>query len=187
MQTKYDDVSISVFNEDDISKQLDQSIRELLVACFPKDIEHFRRLSWWLSIAVYRVLGKNEKGTIVSHTALVERIITIGPALKKMRIVGIQSFCVLPDYRGTGLSNKMMSVVLQEGGKRDFDAGLLFCREKLVKVYSNMGFRKLDTAVYMVDKTKGKTLIPAWNNTMFCPLRVKQFPVGDIYLNGADW
>lgn len=187
MPTKHNDVSISVFNEEDISNQLDKSIREMLVICFPKDLEHFQRLNWWHSIAVYRVLGKNDKDSIVSHTALIERIISIGPPLKKMRVVGIQSFCVLPDYRGTGLSNKMMSAVLDQGRKRGFDAGLLFCREKLVKVYSNMGFKKLDAAVYMADETKGKTLIPDWNITMFCPLKIKQFPAGDICLNGADW
>ena len=132
MPTKHNDISLFVINEEDISSQLDKAIREMLVVCFPADREYFQRQSFWHSPAVYRVLGKNDKGSIVSHTALVERNIIIGPAFKKMRVVGIQSFCVLPDYRGTGLSNKMMSVVLEEGSRRGFDAGLLFCREHQV-------------------------------------------------------
>ena len=187
MAAKHNDISLFVINEEDISSQLDKAIREMLVVCFPADIEHFRRLSWWRSIAAYRVLGKNDKGSIVSHTALVERNIIVGSALKKMRVVGIQSFCVLPDYRGTDLSNKMMSVVLEEGSKRGFDAGLLFCREQLLKVYGHMGWRKLDAAVYMTDNTEGKTLIPSRNITMFYPLNARQLPTGDIDLAGADW
>ncbi|MHC4728591.1 MAG: GNAT family N-acetyltransferase, partial [Planctomycetota bacterium] len=160
-------------------------IREMLVICFPADIEHFKRLSWWRSIAVFRVLGNNDKDSIVSHTALVERTIIVGPFLTRMHVVGIQSFCVLPDYRGTSLSNKMMSVVLEEGSRRGFDAGLLFCREQLVKVYSDMGWRKLDTEVYITDKEKDKKLMP--DTTMFYPLRIKQLPTGEIDLVGTDW
>ena len=185
MPVKHNDISLFVIDEKHISSQLDKAIREMLVMCFPNDIEHFRRLSWWRSTAVYRVLGKNDKDSIVAHTALVERIITVGPALLKMRVLGIQSFCVLSDYRGTGLSNNMMSVVIGEGSKRGFDAGLLFCREKLVKVYADMGWKKIDTAVYTTNDTKGKTVMPGF--TMFYPLRIKQLPPGNIDLNGPDW
>lgn len=185
MATKHNDVSLFVINEEDISPQQDRAIREMLVVCFPADIEHFQRLSWWRSIAVYRVLGTNDKGSIVSHTALVERNIIVGPALKKMRVVGIQSFCVMPDYRGTGLSNKMMSVILEEGGRQGFDAGLLFCREQLLKVYGHMGWSKVDADVYTNSDKKGKTLMPGF--IMFYPLNARQFPPGDIDLAGADW
>ena len=185
MAVKHNDISLFVINEEDISSQLDRAIREMLVVCFPADIEHFQRLSWWRSIAVYRVLGKNDKGSIVSHTALVERNIIVGPALKKMRVVGIQSFCVLPDYRGTGLSNKMMSVVLEEGNRRGFDAGLLFCREQLLKVYGHMGWSKFDASVYITNDKKGKTLMSGF--TMFYPLNARQLPTGDIDLAGNDW
>ncbi|MHC4726163.1 MAG: hypothetical protein ACYS17_02960, partial [Planctomycetota bacterium] len=61
MQTRHNDISLFVVNEKDISPQLDKAIREMLVICFPADIEHFKRLSWWRSIAVFRVLGNNDK------------------------------------------------------------------------------------------------------------------------------
>jgi GNAT superfamily N-acetyltransferase len=185
MSAKPNDISLFVIDEKNISSQLDKAIREMLVICFPNEIEHFHRLSWWRSIAVFRVLGKNDKGSIVAHTALVERTIIVGPSLLKMCVLGIQSFCVFPDYRGTGLSDKMMSVVLAEGSKRGFDAGLLFCREKLLKVYSSMGWKKLDAPVYTTDDTKGKILMPGF--TMFYPLRIKRLPPGDIDLAGPDW
>ncbi|MCP4613282.1 MAG: GNAT family N-acetyltransferase [Planctomycetes bacterium] len=187
MPAKHNDISLFVIYEEDISPQQDRALREMLVVCFPPDIEYFRRQSFWHSPAVYRVIGKNDKGSIVAHTAIVEREVIVGPSSSKVRVAGIQSFCVLQDYRGMGLSNRMMSVVLEEGNKRGFDVGLLFCREQLEKVYSDMGWRKLDAAVYMNDDKNGKTLIPSRNMTMFYPLNSRQFPAGDIDLAGADW
>ncbi len=187
MPTKHNDISLFVINEKDISSQLDKAIRDVLVVCFPADREYFQRQSFWHSPAVYRVIGKNDKGSIVSHTALVERDIIVGPEFSKVRVAGIQGFCVLQYYRSLGLSNKMMSVAMEEGARRGFDAGLLFCREQLEKVYGGMGWRKLDADVYMTDNKTGKTLIPSRNITMFYPLNTKRFPSGDIDLDGTDW
>ncbi len=187
MPAKHNDISLCVIHEEDISPELDRAIREMLVVCFPADREYFQRQSWWHCVPVYRVLGKNDKGSIVAHIAVVERVVIVGPALSKVRAIGIQSFCVLQDYRGTNLSNKMMSVAMAEGSRRGFGAGLLFCREQIEKVYGGMGWRKLDAAVYMADSAKGKTLIPSKNITMFYPLKAKQLPAGDIDLAGTDW
>jgi len=187
MPTKHDDISFSVINEQDISAALDQAIREGLVACFPADREYFQRQSWWHCVPVFRVLGINDKGSIVAHTAVVERTIAIGPNLAKMRVAGIQSFCVLPDYRGTGLSDKVMSIAMDEADKRGFDAGLLFCISQLEKVYDRMGWTKIYVAVYMADEKKNKMLIPTKNITMFYPLNKSELPTGDIDLAGTDW
>lgn len=187
MPTKHNDISLFVIKEQDITPQLDRAIREMLVVCFPADHEYFQRQSFWHSPAVYRVIGKNHKGSIVAHTAIVERAVIVGPDLSKVRVAGIQSFCVLQDYRRMSLSNKMMSAAMDEGNRRSFDAGLLFCREQLEKVYGGMGWRKLDAAVYMTDDKSGKTLIPSRNITMFYPLNAMQLPVGDIDLAGTDW
>ena len=185
--TKHDDISFSVINEQDISEALDQALREGLVVCFPADREYFQRQSWWHCVPVFRVLGRNDKGSIVAHTAVVERTIIVGPNLAKVRVAGIQSLYVLPDYRNTGLSDKVMSIAMDEANKRGFDAGLLFCTNQLEKVYRRMGWTKIDIAVYMADKKKNKTLIPAKNITMFYPLKKKKLPTGDIDLAGTDW
>lgn len=187
MQIKHNDISLFVLNEEDISPEMDRAIREMLVVCFPADREYYQRQSWWHCVPVYRVLGKNDKGSIVAHTAVVERTVVVGPALSKVRVVGIQSFCIVQDYRRTGLSNKMMSVAMEEASKRGFDAGLLFCRKLLEKLYGEMGWYRLDAAVYMTDDEKAKTLIPAGNITMFYPLTVMKLPAGDIDLAGTDW
>jgi predicted acetyltransferase len=187
MPTKHNNISFRVIHEEDISPELDRAIREMLVVCFPADREYFQRQSWWHCVPVYRVLGRDDKGSITAHVAVVERAVTVGPNLSKVRVAGIQSCCVLPGYRGTGLSDKMMSVAMAEANRRGFDAGLLFCLDQLETVYGRMGFEQLDAAVYVADDKEGKTLIPAKNITMFCPLKAKQFPAGDIDLVGPDW
>lgn len=187
MSIKHNDISLFVVNEEDISPRLDRAIREMLVVCFPADREYFQRQSWWHCVPIYRVFGKNDKDSIVAHTAVVQRVVIVGPSLSKVRVAGVQGFCVLQDYRGTDISNKMMSVAMREGSRRGFDAGLLFCRKPLEKVYGGMGWSKLDASVYMAEEKKGKTLIPARNITMFYPLRIKQLPAGEIDLAGIDW
>jgi GNAT superfamily N-acetyltransferase len=187
MPAKHNDISLCVINEEDILPELDRAIREMLVVCFPADREYFQRQSWWHCAPVYRVLGRDDKGSVTAHVAVVERAVIVGSNLSKVRVAGIQSCCVLPAYRGTGLSDKLMSVAMDEANRRGFDAGVLFCLDQLETVYGRMGFERLDAAVYVADDKEGKTLIPAKNITMFCTLKAKQFPAGDIDLVGPDW
>jgi hypothetical protein len=95
MSAKHNDISFCVINEEDISPELDRAIRETLVVCFPADREYFQRQSWWHCAPVYRVLGKDDKGSITAHAAVVERAVIVGPNLSKVRVAGIQSCCVL--------------------------------------------------------------------------------------------
>jgi len=71
--------------------------------------------------------------------------------LLKVRVAGVQSFCVLPVYRGTGLSDRIMSITMEQANRRGFDTGLLFCLDGLETVYARMGWHKLDSEVYMRD------------------------------------
>jgi GNAT superfamily N-acetyltransferase len=186
-KAKHNDTRFCVINEEDISPVLNKAIRKTLVKCFPSNREHFQRYSWWHSVPVYRVLGRDDKDSIVAHVAVVERSVTVGRNLSKVKVAGIQSFCVLPDYRGTGLSDRMMSITMEQANRRGFDAGLLFCLNKLETVYARMGWQKLDSKVYMRNDNEAKTPIPPKNITMFFPLRIRQFPPGDIDLAGSDW
>jgi len=176
-----------VINEEDLSRDMDRSIRELLVQCFPADRDYYSRRSRWHCIPAFRVIGTDERNSIVAHAAVVDRRVSVGPAYASLRVAGIQSFCVLQDYRGTGLSHRMMAVAMEEARGRAFDAGLLFCVNRVEPVYQRMGWAKLDAAVCMQDEKQGKTPIPAKNITMYFPLKVGQFPPGDIDLAGPDW
>jgi hypothetical protein len=180
-------IQFSVIREDDISPDLDKAIRDLLVACFPADREYYGRQSWWHCVPVYRVLGRDIRGSIVAHAAVVERIVNVGDDSLKVLVAGVQGFCISQDCRGTGLSNRMMLTAMEEASGRGFDAGLLFCVDKVEAVYGRMGWHKLNSNVHMLDEEKGKTAIPAKNITMFYPLGKRKFPPGDIDLSGTDW
>jgi GNAT superfamily N-acetyltransferase len=186
-KAKHNNTLFSVVGEDKISPGLDHAIRKTLVVCFPADREYFQVRSWWHCVPIYRILGRDDGDSIVTHVAVVERTVVVGQSLSKVRVAGVQGFCVLPGYRGTGLSDRMMSIAIREANRRGFDAGLLFCQEKLQTVYGRMGWRKLDSDVYMSDDKEGKRLIPTKNITMYYPIGTRQFPPGDIDLAGTDW
>jgi GNAT superfamily N-acetyltransferase len=184
---KHCDIDFSVVAEQEVVADLDKAIRDILVACFPADRQYFQRQSWWHSAAIYRVLGRDRSGSIVAHAGIVERTINVGRNLSKVRVAGVQSFCVSQDYRGAGLSERMMLRAMTEAEKRGFDAGLLFCIDALKKVYGSMGWQEIDSDVYMLDEREATVPVPSKNVTMFYPLGKSEFPPGDIDLAGADW
>jgi len=180
-------IKFSVILEQDMSPDIDKEIRDFLVECFPADSEYFGRQSWWRCVPIYRVIGRDSQGAIVAHTAVVDRTVSVGDAPSKMRVAGVQSFCVSKCHRGTDLSRRMMFIVMEEAIKRRFDAGLLFCIDKLETAYTGMGWQRLNSNVYMLDEERGKTPIPAKNITMYYPPGKSRFPPGDIDLAGTDW
>ena len=124
---------------------------------------------------------------IVTHVAVVERTVIVGPSLSKVNVAGIQSVSVLPNYRGKGFSDKAMATAMDEAKKRGFDAGLLFCMPQLEKVYGRMGWAKIEALVYKIDDEKGKMPKSGEDIVMFYPLKMKEFPAGDIDMAGTDW
>jgi GNAT superfamily N-acetyltransferase len=186
-RAEHHDIDFSVVPQHEISHGLDKAIRDIMVACFPADREYYQRQSWWHCIPIYRVLGRDRGDSIVAHAAIVERTVNVGDDLSKVRVAGVQGFCVSPVYRGAGLSERMMSRAMVEADKRGFDAGLLFCVDAVETVYSRMGWQRIDSDVYMFDEKDGKIPIPPKNITMFYPLGRRQFPPGDIDLAGTDW
>lgn len=180
-------IQFSVILEQDISQDLDEEIRDFLVECFPADREYFGRQSWWHCVPAYRVIGKDSQGAIVAHTGVVDRTVKVGDDLSKMRVAGVQGFCISKYHRGTDLSRRMMFIAMEEAIKRRFDAGLLFCIDKLETAYTGMGWQRLNSNVYMLDEERGKTPIPAKNITMYYPPGKSRFPPGDIDLAGTDW
>ncbi len=187
MKAKHNNTRFSIVSEDNISPSLDHAIRKTLVACFPADHEYFQSRSWWHCVPIYRVLGRGDGDSVVAHVAVVERTVVIGQSLAKVRVAGVQSFCLLPGYRGKGFSDRMMSIAMEQANRRGFDVGLLFCQDKLQAVYGRMGWYKLDSDVYMSDDIEDKRLIPTKNITMFYPIGIRRFPSGNIDLAGTDW
>ena len=180
-------IHFEIFNEADISDELDKAIRTGLVECFPDDREHFTRQRWWHSKPSWSICGFDPEGNVAGNVSIVERNVSVGKDSCRIMVAGIQNFIVLPHWRKTGLSDRLMALVLGEAQQRGLDAGLLFCIPALERVYNRMGWKKIDFAVYMRNESGLREPIPSKNIAMMVPILVEQFPPGDVDLMGPDW
>jgi len=172
--------------DDAVCENLDRRIRDTLVACFPADAEHFSRDRSWHTRPAWVVVTLDSDGMVVAHCAMVERAVAVG-GHARVTVAGVQGFSVMPGWRGTGLSDRIMERAIEEARWRGVDAGLLFCLPELEKVYARTGWRTLDAAVFMRDDNGAPTPIPGKNIAMAIPLGISSFPPGDIDLLGPDW
>ena len=180
-----DGLSFAVIPENEMTVDLDRAIRDVLVACFPKDAGHFSRQRWWHSPHQWSVLAITVEGVIVGGMCVVERTVTAGGC--GIPVAGIGNVCTLPEWRGQGVIDTVMAAALAEAGKHSLEAGLLFCKPVLEKVYARMGWTAVDGTVCMTDADGGMTKLPAENIAMTIPIAIETFPRGDIDLRGRDW
>jgi len=178
---------LMVVDESDISLQLDKKIRNGLIECFPADVEYFSSQSWWHIRPSWRVLIWNGVDEVIGHIAIVVRTLSIGATRSSVKVVGIQSVFVRPQYRGQGLSDRMMKLAIAKAKELQMDAGLLFRLPKNETVYGRMGWIKIDAEVFMLNEHGKKEPIPEKNIEMVYPLKRKDFPAGPIDLQGPDW
>ena len=181
-------VSIEIIANNAVTSDLDLVIREGLVECYPKDAGHFSQQRAWHSAPEWVVCSFTPDGGVAGHIAVVERSVSVGTDDRKLNVFGLQGVFVRPPWRKTGLTGRMMSVVLDEARNRKLDAGLLFCLEIVAeKVYSTMGWEKIEATIMMRDSTGKIIPRPTHDIAMVIPLAVERFPQGNIFLNGPDW
>ncbi len=176
-----------IVDEDDITSELDHAIREGLVKCFPGDRELFSRQRWWHSPQSWTIAALEPDGTVASSLCIIERNITVGGEGRTLTVAGIGNVFAIPQWQNTGLIDRVMALALEDARKRGIKAGLLFCLPVLEKIYSRMGWRKIDAAVFMQDESGARALLPAKNIVMAIPIMLEKFPEGDIDLMGRDW
>ncbi len=181
-----DRLVFEVVNDEAVSARLDRLIRETLAACFPADEEHFSRDRSWHTRPAWVVVALDADGTVAAHCAMVERTVVVG-GHTSVPVAGVQGFSVLPGWRGTGLSDRIMERAIEEARRRGVGAGLLFCLPELEKVYARTGWRTLDASVSMRDDHGESAPIPGKNIAMAVTLGMASFPAGDIDLMGSDW
>lgn len=181
-----DRLMFEVVDDTAVDMELDRRIRETLVTCFPADAEHFSRDRSWHTRPAWVVVALDSDGGVAAHCAMVERTVAVG-GHARVTVVGVQGFSVMPGWRGTGLSDRIMERALEESRRRGVDAGLLFCLPELEKVYARTGWCTLRAEVLMRDDTGASAPIPGKNIAMAVPLGISSFPPGDIDLLGPDW
>ena len=183
-ETQHPELDFSIINEADITDELDNAIRNILVECFPKDSEHFSYQRWWHSRYDWIAVATDPDGAIAACISIVERSIKAGGS--DLQIAGVGNVCALPCRRKKGIIDRVMEIALEEARKHGLGSGLLFCLPELEKVYKRMGWKKIDAAVVLNDESGKQTPMPEKNIAMGIPI-TEAFPEGDIDLVGRDW
>jgi hypothetical protein len=178
-------MEITVLDETDIPLELDAQIRTDLCLCFPDDAEIYRQTrAWHGAVPAYTVIGR-EAGRVVSHVGVVDRMITVGGA--PLRVAGVESVYVLPQYRGQRRSRPVLVTAIAEAARRQLDCGLLFCLPELAQVYTGCSWQALGPRPIIRVEDGRELPLPAKNIALFHPLRVRELPQGLIHLGGNDW
>jgi predicted N-acetyltransferase YhbS len=176
---------LQVIDEDHIDPELDTAVRRLLCECFPSDAEAFSAGRAWNEVRpAFSVLGRHGD-KVVGQVGIIERWITCGGA--PVRVAGIQSLAVAPDWRRSGLSQRLMTAAADEARRRGTRFGLLFCLPKLESFYARLAWRRIDRAVTMRDAAGRAVPLTAKNVTLELALGGDPLPPGAIDLEGRDW
>jgi len=174
-----------IVDEPYITDDLDHSIREALVGCFPKDGEHFAHQRWWHSPHHWTVVALDDRDRVVGGICVVEREISVRG--KTLKIAGIGNVCTVPEWRKKGVVDRIMDIVLNEARRRGREAGFLFCKRPLEKVYARMGWKRIEYPVFMDDGEGKKIPMKEQDIAMGLPLSDSVFPEGVVDLRGRDW
>jgi len=177
--------ALELIPEREMPESIDRAIRQLLRQCFPADQEVFATTrAWHGSVPTFSVIHRR-RDAVVGHVAIVIR--TVRCRSTPVTVAGVESLCVAPSHRKTGLSAALMDRALKEAAKGGIRFGLLFCLPELQRFYGPLGWFRLDRPVTMLDADGREAPIPAKNITMAIQLAEEPFPEGPIHLQGPDW
>lgn len=177
-----------VYNEEDITQELDVKIRENLCATFPHSAWYFKDYRGWNgAFPDWSLIGLDASDNPIAHCGIIERDIRIED--QSYVIFGVQNVYVLESHRGKGLAKELMKRVEAEGVRRELDFGLLFARPRVAKLYLDLGWVEVKDAVLIVQSKGGKECQREFVHDIlfFKGLREEQIPPGTVYFNGPDW
>jgi len=179
-------MKLRILKEEAIDGALNKKILGCLQKAFPDGVLNFKESRYWHgSVPAWTVLLE-EENSIIAHVGIVERSITAGK--ETIRIAGLQNVCVAPEHRGKNLSNMVVKASMDEAMRLNIDFGLLFCIKQIEKIYACGGWKTLhERTVVRVEADGREISIPEKNIVMYYPLVKKNFPEGNIHLQGNDW
>lgn len=174
-----------IVDENDVDDVLDAGIKGILIRCFPHNEHKFSKARKWRgNVALYNAVIEADD-VVCGHTAVVDRTVTVGN--EPLRVAAVANVSVLPEYRGTGLSDIMLNDVMAEAGKRQFEVGLLFTTEAIRKVYMRNGWIEIEGQEFVRVEKGEEIVMPAESVQMYYPLKRKDFPPGNVHLCGDKW
>lgn len=103
-------------------------------------------------------------------------------------VCGISGVMTHPDYRGRGLSTRLMQEALSLiKEKFDVDFVVLDCRQPLVDFYARQGFTRVPGRILYQQPDGQKMFDSDRVNIMILPLKDKAWENGDLDLCGLPW
>ena len=180
-------MQIRLHDESQIDQATDAALRRILAACFPHNETQFSASRQWHgSVPLFTVVA-TDKTHGVACAVVIDRTIRIDG--RPVRVAGVGNVCVLPDYRGGGVVDRILLTAMEEAADREFEWGLLFCRPEIMKVYERTGWQScMDRRFVRIDHATGQPdEIPADHGKMFLRIGYRPLPPGDIDLQGDKW
>ena len=120
---------LQVVDEHNVALELDAAVRRLLCECFPSDGAAFSVRRAWNDVRPSFSVFSRHGDKVVGQVGIVERRISCGGVA--VRVAGVQSLAVAPDWRRSRLSQRLMVAAMQEAQRRGVRFGLLFCVPEL--------------------------------------------------------
>ena len=178
-------MKLSLVDESEMPPQLDAQIRAAMCVCFPHDVTIFSHTRQWHGSGPEYCVVLGDADRVAAHVGVVNRTITVGG--RPLRIAGVQSVLVLPEYRGQGLVDQVLRAAMDEAARRGFDYGMLFCLPMLAKVYARCGWHALCNRQVVRVEEGCELPLPEKNIAMIYPMGDANFPDEPIHLGGNDW
>lgn len=174
-----------IIKESEISEKLNAAIGKTLSVCFPHHKDEFSKAHYLNdNKPVFSVIIE-DGGSAIAYVGVIDRTIKLGR--KKYRVAGVQNVCVLPKYRHRRLSDGVLKAAMEEAHTRRFDFGLLFTQQKIKKVYARNGWLQINKSKFIRTENSVNIEMPSESVKMYYPLAVKDFPTGDVDLQGNKW
>lgn len=178
-------MQLRILNENEIDETLAAAMRQTLVICFPDDAEKYSRSRHYEgNVPLYNVRIE-DGGVVAANLDVVDRTIKVSG--ESVRVAGVGSVCVLPQYRGKGLSDSILKVAMEEALRRNFDFGLLFTSRQVKKVYARNGWIDMADQKFLSLRQGRGIELSAEGVRMYYQLGEKEFPQGIVDLCGIDW
>jgi predicted acetyltransferase len=173
------DGEICYLADDDVDKNLDLELRELLFSCFKQ--QRFADRRFCHEMPEHRWIVRDESGTLVAHMAVHEK--TIVTSAGPMEIGGVAEVCVHESQRGHGWVKRMLKDVHIWMRDRGLLFSLLFGNHN---VYSSSGYVPV-TNVTRCKEENGDEKCKQRSGFMMCPLGDTLWPEGEIDLCGSTF
>jgi predicted GNAT family N-acyltransferase len=184
--SRQNEYTVTVLNESDISAEIDEDIRQILIKSFAHRTKEFGKRRWLNGNVPDFTAIAHCHGKVVAHAAAIDRIITADD--KSVRTCGIANVCVAENHRGKGVVDIILKAVSDEATRRRYDIGLLFCQDHVKNIYMRNGWVDMPNVSVEYIENGRHVCMGLDRHKMFCWLEISGLgKTGRIDLNGTRW